>query len=89
MIAEATGIIYLEGKRLDGAMLRLKTWVSDFIEPGRRMFELELVRGNGGASLTTQFPTRYEDYNRAQVQGFYEEISSIDDFNKLRRKFPE
>ena len=77
---------YLDEKQLtDGSTLKLKTWVSDHVEPGRRMYQLELV----GGGLTTQFPTSFEDYTETDVRGFYESINSRNDFTRIRNQHDE
>jgi len=60
----------------DGTVLKLKTWVSDSIRPGKRMYQLALVEG----PLTIQFPTNYEDYTEKQVREIYESVKSKADF---------
>jgi hypothetical protein len=71
---------YIAEKQLeDGTVLKLKTWVSDSIMPGKRMYQLALVEG----PLTIQFPTNYEDYTKKQVRGIYESVKSKADFERV------
>ncbi|PIU30329.1 hypothetical protein COT07_01305 [Candidatus Woesearchaeota archaeon CG07_land_8_20_14_0_80_44_23] len=71
---------YVAEKQLkDGTVLKLKTWVSDSIMPGKRMYQLALVEG----PLTMQFPTNYEDYTEKQVREIYESVKSKADFEMV------
>lgn len=73
-------IEYIAERELDdGTTLKLKTWVSDMIRSGQKMYQLNLVDG----CLTTQFPTNYEDYTEAQVRTMYSSIQSRADLRKI------
>ena len=73
----------LQSKKLqDGSELRLLTWVSDFISPGERGYQLTLHRKSG---LITQNPTDWENYSEAQVREMYASVESERDFDELRR----
>jgi len=50
---------YISKKKLaDGTTLGLKTWESDLLCPGRRMYQIDLVDD----CTTLRFPTNYEDF---------------------------
>lgn len=71
-----------------GVTLRLKTWVSDFICPGRRMYQLELVTDSPRCTTTCQFPTNFEDYNARHVRRMYDTVNSVEDFHRLEGCLP-
>lgn len=71
-------------KKVDGYELQLKRWTSDFIRPGRICCQLALVSPTG--SLTTQFPIDWENYGVQQVRNMYDSVSSVEDFDRLRRE---
>jgi hypothetical protein len=76
-------IRYLAEKKLDDrTTLKLKTWVSDVVSPGKRMYQLELVKD----SMSTQFPTNFEDFTEAQVRRMYYSVRSESDLDKLIEK---
>jgi len=75
----------IERKKLqDGSELQLKTWISDVIRPGRRGYQLALVRFSGG--LVTQHPIDWENYSMAEVREMYSRIRCVEDFEGLRSK---
>jgi len=73
----------------EGVSLKLQTWISDVIEPGRRMYQLALVQGPEGNTLTTQFPIRTECFSEEEVRNMYDHINSKQDFQLLRQKLSE
>jgi hypothetical protein len=72
-----------EKKLKNGTTLRLQTWISDVIRPGKRMYQLALTEGSPGCQLTIQFPTNYEHFTEAQVRGMYKSIKSREDLVKI------
>jgi len=71
-----------EKELLGKTKLELRTWVSDVIQPGTRMYQLALnERG-----LTIQFPTDYENFTKTQIRDMYNWIRCKEDFDYIRKK---
>ena len=78
----------LEKNLEDGNKLRLKTWVSDVISPGKRMFQLDfLIQDGEHVCGTIQFPTRYECFSENQIRDMYDAVRTKEDFDGLRKQY--
>ncbi len=68
---------YHTEKRLEnGGILRMHSWISDTLAPGRRMYILELaVPGNSKVCMPSDF-----DKHSARVPDWYRQIKTVDDF---------
>ncbi len=72
------GIDYIAEKALEyGITLRLKTFISDVIRPGQRMYQLELEERKGGFSFASQFPTKWEKYTEQEIREMYDKITTF------------
>ncbi len=77
--------IPLVKKLLGGEILGVKTWISDIINPGYVGYQLILREFRGRyCSMTTQFPTNWEEYTKEEVIEMYDSIRTIDDWHKIR-----
>jgi hypothetical protein len=68
-----------ERKLEDGTGLRLLTWISRIVEPGKQMYQLECLSGN----VRSVYPENFQNFPKRQAEELYVAIKSKEEFNRL------
>ena len=68
----------------DGSRLKMVSWISGHVDPGRRMYQVQIYDTSG----STNFPTDFENFSKRQVRKFFDQVSTHEDITELKLQNP-